>query len=143
VLVQSLEPTVCGDEQRPRKKGGQPGTFAAVRSAKSVQAFYQLHKSYNVPAEEERPRTKFIANHDNLTGARTPQNVRANIIKMSVAPDGKSYNRFSGAIDGGHSKTYKTKGDGRPRRPAVGVAGCWRRHYRKSGSLEIALVRGD
>jgi beta-lactamase superfamily II metal-dependent hydrolase len=105
VLVQSLEPTVVVMNNGPRK-GGQPGSFAAVRSAKSVQAFYQLHKSYNVP-EETNVAKEFIANHDNLTGpdsAKCP----ANIIKMSVAPDGKSYTISIPAS--GHSKTYRTKG---------------------------------
>jgi competence protein ComEC len=104
-LVQSLEPTVVVMNNGPRK-GGQPGTFAAVRSAKSVQAFYQLHKSFNVPAETNVA-DEFIANHENLTGpdaAKCP----ANIIKMSVAPDGKSYT--ISIPSSGHSKTYQTKG---------------------------------
>lgn len=105
VLVQSLEPSVVVMNNGP-KKGGQPGSFAAIRSAKSVQAVYQVHKSYNVP-EETNVAKEFIANHENLTGpdaAKCP----ANIIKMSVAPDGKSYTLSIPA--NGHSKTYQTKG---------------------------------
>ena len=105
VLVQSLEPTVVVMNNGP-KKGGQPGAFAAIRSAKSVQALYQVHKSFNVP-EQENAAHEFTANHDNLTGpdaAKCP----ANIIKMSVAPDGRSYTISVPST--GHTKTYQTKG---------------------------------
>jgi competence protein ComEC len=106
VLVQSLEPTVVVMNNGP-KKGGQAGAFAAIKAAaKSVQARYQLHKSYNVPAEENAAH-EHIANHDNLTGpdaAKCP----ANLIKMSVAPDGKSYTISVPST--GHTRTFKTKG---------------------------------
>lgn len=105
VLVQSVEPTVVVMNNGP-KKGGQAGTFAAVRAAKSVQAFYQLHKSHNVPAEENTA-TELIANHDNLTGAEAAK-CPANIIKMSVAPDGKSYT--ISIPSSGHARTFRTKG---------------------------------
>jgi hypothetical protein len=104
ILIQSLAPTVVLMNNGPRK-GGQAGSFAAIKSAKSVQALYQLHQSYNVPAEENAPK-EFIANHDNLTGpdaAKCP----ANIIKMVVAADGKSYTISVPST--GHSKTYQTK----------------------------------
>ncbi|MGH7945464.1 MAG: ComEC/Rec2 family competence protein [Opitutaceae bacterium] len=105
VLVQSLEPTVVVMNNGP-KKGGQPGTFAAIRSAKSVQALYQVHKSFNVP-EAENTAHELTANHENLTGAAAAQ-CPANMIKMSVAPDGKSYTISVPST--GHSKTYRTKG---------------------------------
>jgi len=104
LLVQSLEPTVVIMNNGPRK-GGQPGSFAAIRSVRGVQATYQLHKSYNVPAEENFP-AEHIANHDNLTGPDAFK-CPANIIKMSVAPDGKSYTISIPAT--GHSRTYQTK----------------------------------
>ena len=103
VLVQSLEPTVVVMNNGP-KKGGQPGSFAAIRSAKSVQALYQVHQSFNVPAEDNAAHAH-IANHENLTGpdaAKCP----ANLIKMSVAADGKSYTVSVPST--GHSKTYPT-----------------------------------
>lgn len=104
LLVQSLEPTVVVMNNGP-KKGGQSGSFAAIRSARSVQALYQVHKSFNVPAEENAAHDH-IANHENLTG---PDAVKcpANIIKMSVAPDGRSYTISVPST--GHSKTYQTK----------------------------------
>ncbi len=105
VLIQSLAPTVVMMNNGP-KKGGQPGAFAAIKSAKSVQARYQVHQSYNVPAEENAAR-ECVANHDNLTGPEAAK-CPANLIKMTVAPDGMSYT-FS-VPSTGHSRTFKTKG---------------------------------
>ncbi len=106
LLVQSLEPTVVVMNNGP-KKGGQPGTFAAIKAAaKSVQARYQVHKSFNVTGDENVA-DEFIANHQNLTGADAGK-CPANLIKMSVAADGKSYTISIPAS--GHSRTYKTKG---------------------------------
>ncbi len=105
VLVQSLEPTVVVMNNGP-KKGGQPGSFAAIRAAKSVQALYQVHQSYNVPAEANAPR-EFIANHENLTGPAAA-GCPAHVVKMSVAPDGRSYTLAIPAH--GHSRTYRTRG---------------------------------
>ena len=106
VLVQSLQPTVVV-MNNGAKKGGQPGTFAAIQSAaKFVQARYQMHKSYNVAADVNAP-DECVANKDNLTGpaaAKCP----ANLIKMSVAADGKSYTISVPAT--GHTRTFKTKG---------------------------------
>lgn len=105
ILVQSLEPTVVVMNNGP-KKGGQPGSFAAIRSAKSVQALYQMHQSYNVPAETNAP-VEFIANRENLTGPAAAR-CTAHLVKMSVAPDGRSYTISIPAH--GHSRTYRTKG---------------------------------
>src|SRR3954471_22931256 len=99
-------------------KGGEPGRCAGIKSVPNVEAFYQLHKSLNVP-EEENTKLEFIANTDSPPGGRgrgrgpgapgapgaapvTPPpppppadpSVKlndGNYIKMSVASDGKSY----------------------------------------------------
>lgn len=105
LLVQSLEPTVVVMNNGPQK-GGQPGTFAAIKSAPSVQALYQVHKSFKAPAEENAP-AEHIANHENLTGPAAA-NCPANLIKMSVAPDGRSYTISVPST--GHSRTFQTKG---------------------------------
>lgn len=104
VLVQSLAPTVSIMNNGPRK-GGQTGSFAALKSVTSLQARYQIHKSMNVPAAENTP-DEFIANQGELTGAAA-HDCPANVIKLSVAPDGKSYTVSIAAT--GHSKTYQTK----------------------------------
>ncbi|MSU51365.1 MAG: MBL fold metallo-hydrolase [Opitutus sp.] len=105
VLVQSLEPTVVVMNNGP-KKGGQPGAFAAIKAAKSVQARYQVHKSFNVTGNENVA-DEFIANHGNHTGDDAAK-CSANLIKMSVAPDGKSYT--IGIPATGQVRTFKTKG---------------------------------
>jgi competence protein ComEC len=105
VLVQSLEPTVVVMNNGPQK-GGEAGTFAAIKSAKSVQARYQVHKSFKVTGDENAA-DEFIANHGNLVrgeAAKCP----ANLIKMSVARDGRSYTISIPAT--GHSRTFQTKG---------------------------------
>ena len=105
LLVQSLAPTVVVMNNGPIK-GGEAGTFAAIDSAKSVQARYQVHKSFKVTGNENAP-DEFIANHENLTGADAAK-CPANLIKMVVAPDGKSYTISIPAT--GHSRTFRTKG---------------------------------
>jgi beta-lactamase superfamily II metal-dependent hydrolase len=104
ILVQSLEPTVVVMNNGP-KKGGQPGAFAAIKSTASVQALYQVHKSYNVPEGDNAPHAH-IANHENLVreeAAKCP----ANMIKMTVAPDGRSYTITVPST--GHTRTFQTK----------------------------------
>ena len=78
--------------------------FAAIKSAHGIETLYQVHKSMNVEAGVNTP-DNLIAN---LEEARPADKCPANIIKMSIAPDGKSYTISIPA--NGHSKTYKTKG---------------------------------
>ena len=105
LLVRSLEPKVVVMNNGPQK-GGQPGSFAAIKAAKSVQARYQVHKSFNVTGDENVA-DEFIANHGNLVRAEAVK-CPANLIKMSVAPDGKSYTVSIPAS--GLARTYQTKG---------------------------------
>ncbi len=104
LLVQSLEPTVVVMNNGPQK-GGEAGTFAAIKSTKSVQATYQLHESFKSPADNVA--AEFIANRGNLVGAEAAK-CPANVIKMTVAADGKSYTLSVPST--GHTRTYKTKG---------------------------------
>lgn len=104
VLVQSLAPTVVVMNTGPFK-GGQPGAFEAIRSAKSVKALYQVHRSYNVPLETNAP-AEFLANTGELKGADAAK-CPGNVIKLSVAPDGRSYTVSVPST--GHSATYQTK----------------------------------
>ena len=104
VLVQGLAPTVVVMNNGP-VKGGTASAFAAIKSAKSVQAMFQLHKSYKVTGDENAP-AEFIANHDNLQGAEAAK-CPANIVKMTVAPDAKSYTISIPAT--GFARTYQTK----------------------------------
>ncbi|HEX2853037.1 MAG TPA: MBL fold metallo-hydrolase [Opitutaceae bacterium] len=104
VLIQSLAPTVSVMNNGP-KKGGKPEVFAALETVPSLKARYQVHKSMNVPAEENVA-DECIANHGDLTGA-SAQKCTANLIKLSVAPDAKSYTISIPAT--GHSRTFATK----------------------------------
>ncbi len=101
VLIQSLAPTVSVMNNGPTK-GGKPETFATLKAIGSLQARYQLHKSMNVPAEENAP-DEFIAN---LEPAKPADLCPANLIMMSVAADGKSYTLSVPAR--GHTHTYRT-----------------------------------
>ena len=100
LLIKSLAPTVSVMNNGPRK-GGQPETLATLKNAPSLQARYQVHKSLNVPAEENVP-AEFIANNDVSGGPND-----GNYIKMSVAPDGKTYTITVPST--GHSHTYEIK----------------------------------
>ncbi|MEO7412238.1 MAG: MBL fold metallo-hydrolase [Opitutaceae bacterium] len=109
VLMQSLAPNVIVMNNGPRK-GGQPGAFASIKKVTGVSAHYQLHKSLNAP--EENAPAEFIANTDSPPGRGgvADPNVKlndGNFIKMSVAPDGKSYTITVPST--GHSRTYSTK----------------------------------
>lgn len=104
VLVQSLAPTVVVMNNGPFK-GGQPGAFAAIRSIESVNALYQLHESHNVPAGQNAP-AEFIANRNDFRGAAAAK-CPANVIKLSVAADGKSYTVFVPST--GHVKSFGTR----------------------------------
>ena len=79
-------------------KGCQPDTFAALKAAPSIQAMYQLHR--NVRADKENNTAdEFIANLEEKCDAR--------YIKLSVAPDGKSYTVSIPVT--GHKRTFQTK----------------------------------
>ena len=79
-------------------KGCQPETFAALRATPSIRAMYQLHR--NLRSDKENNTTdEFIANREEKCGA--------DYIKLTVAPDGKSYTVSIPAT--GHKRTYQTK----------------------------------
>ncbi len=82
VLVKSLAPTVAVVNNGPRK-GGEPGTFAALKTTPSIQDIYQLHRNVLLPADQNAP-PAFIANMEENGDA-------ANWVKMSVDPKGASY----------------------------------------------------
>jgi beta-lactamase superfamily II metal-dependent hydrolase len=102
VLIQSLAPTVTVMNNGPRK-GGKPEAFAALKTVPSIKASYQLHKSMNV-LPEVNVADEFIANLEEFKSA---DQCPGNFIKLSVAPDAKSYTISIPA--NGHTKTYATK----------------------------------
>jgi competence protein ComEC len=98
LLVKSLAPTIAVMNCGPRK-GDEPETFATLKSAPSIQAIWQVHRNVRVGPEGNAP-DEYIANLDEAcTG---------NFIKLSVAPNGKSY--LVAIPSTGFSKVYAVQG---------------------------------
>ena len=104
LLVRSLEPTVVVMNNGPQK-GGEAGSFAAIRSARSVRALYQIHRSFK--SEPDNAPREFIANEGNRFGAEAAQ-CPAHRIQLTVAPDGRHYTVTVPPT--GHEATYATAG---------------------------------
>ncbi len=96
LLVQSLSPTITVMNNGPTK-GTETGTMAALKTAASVRAMYQLHKNVRADTHNNTP-DDFIAN---LEKACT-----ANYIKLAVEPDAAMYAVTIPAT--GHRRAYKT-----------------------------------
>jgi len=96
VIVRTLQPTVVVFNNGPRK-GADPDTMAAVRSASSVKAVYQVHRN----VREGAPNTvdSRIANREEACAGE--------FVKMSVAPDGESY--VLTVPSTGYTEAYKTR----------------------------------
>lgn len=99
VLVLALDPRVSVTCNGPIKGAG-PGTLATLRKVKSLEAMYQLHKNIKVADNDQAPRENIA----NLEETATCQGVW---IKVSVAPDGKSYAVQIGPE--GQPKVFKTR----------------------------------
>ena len=97
-LVAALSPTVAVMNNGPRK-GGKPKTMAILKAQPSIQAIYQLHR--NVQPGEESANTS-----DELT-ANIPEACQGNYVKMSVAPDGRTYTISIPAT--GQARTFRTR----------------------------------
>ena len=97
VFVHSLAPTVSVMNNGP-KKGTGASTLAALKSSPGMQAMYQLHKNVRNDVENNT-NDEFIANQD--------EKCAANYIKLTVAPDGKTYTITIPAS--GHMRTFQTR----------------------------------
>jgi beta-lactamase superfamily II metal-dependent hydrolase len=98
VLVHSLAPTVSVMNNGPSKGTG-AATVATLKSSPGIQAMYQLHKNVRPDGAESNTGDEFIANRD--------QDCAANYLKLTVAPDGKSYTVAIPAT--GHTRTFQTR----------------------------------
>lgn len=103
VLVHSLAPTVSV-MNNGITKGTAASTMAALRSSPGLQAMYQLHKNLRPGDPEDNTADEFIANR-----GTNPNHADANYIRMSVAPDGRSYTISIPAT--GFRRTYATRLD--------------------------------
>ena len=83
-----------------RSRGGTEQTIATLKSTKSLQHWYQLHRNVNLADDQQAP-TEFIANSEPTV------NCEGIWIKASVAPDGKSYTVQIGPD--GKRQTYETR----------------------------------
>jgi competence protein ComEC len=80
-LIEALKPRIA-IEGNGARKGGEPRTFATLKSAKGIEAIFQLHRSLR-GGETGNTSPELIANDEDAC--------KGELIKLSVAPDGKSY----------------------------------------------------
>jgi competence protein ComEC len=97
VLMKTIRPRVAIVNNGPRK-GGHPSVIANLRRIPDVQAIYQLHRNVAVGAAENTD-PEFIANTD--------EQCQGESIKLSVAPDSKSYTVTVGRQ--GKPRAYATR----------------------------------
>jgi competence protein ComEC len=100
IVLQSLKPRVA-IMNNGHTKGCAPDVFANLKAVDSLEAIYQVHKNLRPDGAVNNVDDAFIANH------QAADQCQGNYIKLSVAPDGKSY-RVSIPANG-HEQTYQTK----------------------------------
>lgn len=96
-LIKTVQPRVAIFNNGPRK-GGHPDVLKTLRQVPGLQAIYQMHRNVGLSAEENAP-AEFIANQDVDCAGET--------IKISVAPDAKSYTVTVGSK--GTPRSYQTR----------------------------------
>jgi hypothetical protein len=89
VLIKTLNPRVAVFNNGP-KKGGHPDVTMTLRNLPEIRAIFQLHKNLT-SLESDNTVSSRIANT-----ADTPE-CKGELIKLSVAPNGKSYTVQVGA----------------------------------------------
>ena len=98
LVLQSLKPTISV-MNNGRTKGCAPEVFANLRAASSIQAMYQMYRNQRPDGNINNTATELMANRE--------KGESGNYIKLSVAPDGKSYEVTIPAT--GHWATYATR----------------------------------
>lgn len=97
VLIKTVRPRVaiCGNGPR---KGAHPSVISTLRRVPEMRAIYQLHR--NVASEpQDNTDPEFIANAD--------EKCQGELVKLSVAPDAKSYDVTVGSK--GKPKQFQTR----------------------------------
>jgi beta-lactamase superfamily II metal-dependent hydrolase len=103
VLIHSLAPTVSV-MNNGSSKGTEKSTVEGLKSSPGIQAMYQVHKDLRPDHLANNTADEYCAN---LVATMRPPTTPGNIIKLSVAPDGKSYTITLPAT--GFTKTYQTR----------------------------------
>jgi beta-lactamase superfamily II metal-dependent hydrolase len=98
LVLQALQPKVA-IMNNGKTKGCMPEVFENLKNTKSLEAVYQLHKNERPDGDKANVPSEFIAN--------VGKEVKGNYLKLSVAPDGKSYTVSIPAS--GHTQTYQTR----------------------------------
>jgi hypothetical protein len=98
LVIRSLEPRVA-IMNNGTTKGGAPEVFANLKEQKSLEALYQVHKNLRPDGSVNNVPDEYIANQE--------EKCKANYIKLSVAPDAKTYTVSIPANK--HERTYNTK----------------------------------
>lgn len=80
-LVQALKPRVAVIDSGPRK-GGEPRTFATLKSVPEIEAIYQLHRNLRTTAKDNAP-ADYVANDEEAC--------KGEFIKLSVSANGRTY----------------------------------------------------
>jgi competence protein ComEC len=97
ILIKSLAPRVSVMNNGPRK-GGAVETVAALKSSPGLQAMYQVHRDLVRGGQ---------ANTTPEQTANLEAKCAGNYIKLTAAPDGRSYTISIPAT--GHQRTFQTK----------------------------------
>jgi competence protein ComEC len=99
VLVKTVRPRVAIFSNGPTK-GCEPSVMATLRRVPGIQGIYQIHRNLKAGAAENAD-PGFIANPKKGSGGE--------MIRLSVAPDGKSYAVTVGSK--GRPRRYETRGE--------------------------------
>lgn len=110
VLIDTLRPTVAVVNNGP-KKGGDKGTYAALRAVPGIQSIYQLHRNVRT-GPEENTTPELTANADEAC--------KGEPVKLSVDPKGKTYTVTVPATK--HTRTYDVRPPAKPAKSAKGSA---------------------
>ncbi len=99
LVLRSLEPQVAV-MNNGTTKGCLPEVFSTLKDTKSLQAVYQLHKNLRPDGSTNNVAEEYIANKE--------KECQGNYVKLSVAPDAKTFTVTIPA--NGHSRAFQSRG---------------------------------